>query len=98
MEASQAAGSAKFVALYGPPTDVAAFERYYAATHLPLVHALVGLQRFEAALVLGTADGGTAPYYRVAELCSPLKKASGRRRQCKTLQSQFTGALLSGQI
>jgi uncharacterized protein (TIGR02118 family) len=69
MDAPQpAVGPAKFVALFGPPIDVAAFERYYAETHLPLVPKVPGLQRFESALVLGTAEGGAAPYHRIAEL------------------------------
>lgn len=64
------AGPVKFVALYGPPADPAAFERYYAETHVPLAHQLpgLGLQRVETALILGTAQGGFAPYYRITEL------------------------------
>jgi uncharacterized protein (TIGR02118 family) len=62
------AGPVKLVALYGPPLDVAAFERYYAETHVPLAHRLPGLLRVETARLLGTADGGTAPYHRIAEL------------------------------
>jgi uncharacterized protein (TIGR02118 family) len=62
------AGPVKFVTLYGPPTDSVAFERHYAETHVPLAHQLPGLQRVETALILGTAQGGAAPYYRIAEL------------------------------
>ena len=62
------AGPVKFVTLYGPPADAAAFERHYAETHVPLAHQLPGLQRVETALILGTAQGGLAPYYRIAEL------------------------------
>jgi len=62
------AGAVKLVALYGPPTDVAAFERYYAATHVPLARQLPGLERVETARLLGTAEGGAAPYHRIAEL------------------------------
>jgi uncharacterized protein (TIGR02118 family) len=61
-------GPVKFVALYGPPADPAAFERHYAETHVPLAHRLPGLQRVETTLILGTAQGEEAPYYRVAEL------------------------------
>ena len=61
-------GPVKFVTLYGPPTDPAAFERHYAETHVPLAHRLPGLQRVETTLILGTAQGEDAPYYRVAEL------------------------------
>jgi uncharacterized protein (TIGR02118 family) len=62
------AGPVKIVALYGPPTDAAAFERHYAETHVPLAHQLPGLQRVETTLILCTAQGGLAPYYRIAEL------------------------------
>jgi uncharacterized protein (TIGR02118 family) len=58
----------KLVALYGPPTDAEAFERHYAETHTPLAHQLPGLRWVETALILGTAQGGIAPYYRIAEL------------------------------
>jgi uncharacterized protein (TIGR02118 family) len=62
------AGPVKFVTLYGPPSDPAAFERHYAETHVPLAQQLPGLQRLETALLLGTAQGGTSPYYRLADL------------------------------
>jgi len=61
-------GPVKLVALYGPPTDAAAFERYYAATHVPQALRLPGLQRLETARLLSTADGGSTPYHRIAEL------------------------------
>ena len=35
---------------------------------MPLVHAIPNLRLFEASKVLGTADGGESPYYRIAEL------------------------------
>ena len=53
--------------LYGPPTDAAAFEEYYANTHLPLAAKLPNVARFEASKVIGTPDGGEPPYYRIAE-------------------------------
>ena len=68
MASPAAAGPVKIVTLYGPPTDPVAFERHYAETHVPLAHQLPGLQRVETALILGTAQGGLAPYYRIAEL------------------------------
>lgn len=58
----------KLVVLYGPPEDPAAFEDHYANTHVPLVHKMPNLRLFEASRVLGTADGGDPPYYRIAEL------------------------------
>jgi uncharacterized protein (TIGR02118 family) len=58
----------KMVVLYGPPADPAAFEDYYANTHLPLAAKMRGVQKFEASRVVGTPDGGEPPYYRMAEL------------------------------
>src|SRR5205823_4915681 len=58
----------KLTVLYGHPTDPAAFEQYYAATHLPLVDKMAGLTRTEFTRVLPNADGSPPPYYRVAEL------------------------------
>jgi uncharacterized protein (TIGR02118 family) len=58
----------KIVVLYGPPTDPAAFESYYANTHLPLAAKMPNIERFEAGQVLGTPEGGEPPYHRIAEL------------------------------
>jgi uncharacterized protein (TIGR02118 family) len=53
----------KLMVLYTQPEDPAAFDQHYFGTHMPLVHAIPGLQRAE------TGRFGTrAPYYRVAEL------------------------------
>ena len=58
----------KLTVLYGHPTDPGAFETYYTNTHVPLALKIPGLARFEAAKVRGTPEGGTAPYFYVAEL------------------------------
>jgi uncharacterized protein (TIGR02118 family) len=58
----------KLVVCYGQPQDPAAFDRYYAETHVPLVHKIPNLRRFEAGKVVGTPDGSPAPYYYIAEL------------------------------
>lgn len=58
----------KVIVLYGSPSDAAAFEEHYAGTHRPLAAKIQGVERFEATRVVGTPDGGEAPYYRVAEL------------------------------
>lgn len=57
----------KLTVLYGPPTDVAAFEDYYAHTHMPLVHKIPGLGHTEKAKVVGTPDGSAPPYHRIFE-------------------------------
>ena len=60
--------TAKIVALYTPPDDSDAFDRYYFATHMPLVDRVPGLQRVETARFVGAADGGEQTYYRITEL------------------------------
>jgi uncharacterized protein (TIGR02118 family) len=40
----------------------AAFEEYYATTHVPLVGKMPNVARFEATRVLGTPDGSGPPY------------------------------------
>ena len=57
----------KLTVLYGPPTDVDAFENYYANTHMPLVHKIPGLGRIEKAKVVGTPAGGQPPFHRIFE-------------------------------
>ena len=57
--------------LYNAPKDTAAFERYYADTHLPLVVANqkeIGFVRADLTKFVSTADGKKPTYYRQAEL------------------------------
>lgn len=69
------------VVLYNAPQDPAAFEKYYASTHIPLVekHAKdVGIRRtvlekFERAL-----DGTAPAFYRKAELWFDSREALDR--------------------
>jgi len=58
----------KLVVCYGAPEDPADFDRHYIETHVPLVHKIPNLQRFEHGKVLGSPDGATPPYYYLAEL------------------------------
>lgn len=58
----------KVTVLYGPPTDVSAFEEYYTNHHLPLAAKMPKVARFEASRVTGTPDGGEPPYHRIAEV------------------------------
>ncbi|MHB8657808.1 MAG: EthD family reductase [Solirubrobacteraceae bacterium] len=59
----------KLVVLYGAPEDPAAFDEHYTGTHVPLAEKIPNVRRFEAGKVLGTPDGGPAPFYFQAELC-----------------------------
>jgi uncharacterized protein (TIGR02118 family) len=58
----------KITEIFDNPTDPAAFEQAYAATHLDLVRALPGLRRLEAAKVWPKEDGSATPAYRIVDL------------------------------
>lgn len=58
----------KLVVAYGAPADPAAFDQHYASTHIPLVHKIPGLRRFESGKVVATPDGSPPPFYYLAEL------------------------------
>jgi uncharacterized protein (TIGR02118 family) len=62
---------AHFVVLYNFPKDTAAFEKYYAAKHLPLLgsHAAeIGFTKGELVKFSSAGDGSAPTYYRKAEL------------------------------
>ena len=82
--ADAASPTASIVVLYNEPKDTAAFEKYYAETHLPLLasHAQeIGVTRRVFTKFDRTADGKKAPYYREAQLWfaseDALKKGMG---------------------
>ncbi len=58
----------KLVVLYTKPDDAAAFDEHYLGVHVPLVHKLPGLQRFESGTFTSALDGGEQTYHRIAEL------------------------------
>ena len=58
----------KLTVLYNHPEDPAAFEKYYAQTHMPIAQQVQGVRRIELAKVIGSPDGSPSPYYRMAEL------------------------------
>src|SRR5919107_2385605 len=63
-----AAGSMAIVTvLYNQPKDTAAFEKYYATRHIPLVQANqreIGFVRADLTKFSSTADGKKPPFYR----------------------------------
>ncbi|HEX6966475.1 MAG TPA: EthD family reductase [Gemmatimonadaceae bacterium] len=62
---------AAVVVMYNQPADPAAFERYYAETHIPLVEkhaAEIGFTRAELVKFTETLDGKPPTLYRQAEL------------------------------
>jgi uncharacterized protein (TIGR02118 family) len=58
--------------IYNTPKDSAAFEKYYAATHLPLVgsgQSEIGFTRADLTRFESNLDGSAPAKYRQAELC-----------------------------
>jgi uncharacterized protein (TIGR02118 family) len=66
--APPASGGIKFMVLYGHPPNPAEFEKYYLGVHMPLVAAIKGSRRMEAAKCLPQADGSPPAFYRVFEM------------------------------
>ena len=58
----------KVTVLYGQPTNVEAFENYYKNKHLPIAATMKGVEKMELTKVLGTPDGATPDFYRIAEM------------------------------
>jgi uncharacterized protein (TIGR02118 family) len=61
---------ARVLVLYTLPSDPVAFDAHYTEIHIPLVHALPGLTKFELASLAATPDG-PSPYYLIATLDFP---------------------------
>jgi uncharacterized protein (TIGR02118 family) len=59
---------ATVIALYNPPTDPAAFDKYYTSTHVPLAKKLPGLRSYDVNKGPVTSPDGMSPYYLVAVL------------------------------
>jgi len=65
--APEPSGGIKFMVLYGHPPKPEEFEKYYLDVHMPLVYAMKGARRMEAAKCLPQADGSPPAFYRVFE-------------------------------
>lgn len=61
-------GGIKLTVLYGHPPKPEEFEKYYLDVHMPLVAAIKGARRMEAAKCLPQADGSPPAFYRVFEM------------------------------
>ena len=61
-------GGIKVTVLYGHPPNPAEFEKYYLGVHMPLVAAIKGSRKMEAAKCLPQADGSPPAFYRVFEM------------------------------
>ena len=67
--------TAKLVVIYPIPTDEQ-FERLYLEQHVPMaVDKLAGKTKIVATKVLSSAQGGLAPFHRIAEIHFPSMSA-----------------------
>ena len=57
----------KLIALYRTPADVAAFDKHFHETHLPLARKMPGLRKIELASITGAPMGGSK-YHAMSEL------------------------------
>jgi uncharacterized protein (TIGR02118 family) len=90
--------------LYNTPKDTAAFEKYYADIHTPLVdthHKEIGYVRRDLTKFVSTADGKKPTFYRQAELyfnsMDDLKKGiatPGFKKAVDDLPKFATGGLV----
>jgi uncharacterized protein (TIGR02118 family) len=78
-EAGSGEPGAIVTVIYKAPTDTAAFEKYYAETHVPLVVASqpeIGFTRAELTRFNSNLDGSKPARYRQAELYFPTLDAA----------------------
>jgi uncharacterized protein (TIGR02118 family) len=102
-EASSGEPMAIVTVLYKQPKDTAAFEKYYAEKHLPLVgasQAEIGFAKAELTKFESDLDGSPPAFYRQAELYFPsmdaLKKGTatpGFKKVADDLGNFATGGL-----
>jgi uncharacterized protein (TIGR02118 family) len=59
---------AQVVVLYKTPKDAAAFDRYYAQTHIPLAKKMPGLRQFEISQGPVASPAGASGIHLVATL------------------------------
>ena len=59
---------ATLLAMYKPPKDAAAFDRYYFGTHVPLAKTIPGLRKYEVSAGGVHTPAGPGPYHLIALL------------------------------
>ncbi len=59
---------AKLLVLYKTPTDAAAFDKYYADTHIPLARKIPGLRHYEISRGPVASPAGASGVHLVATL------------------------------
>ncbi|ERR1700733_2947700 len=59
---------AHVVVMYKTPKDAAVFDKHYFETHVPLVHKMPGLRKYEVSQGPVATPVGPSPFYLVATL------------------------------
>jgi uncharacterized protein (TIGR02118 family) len=59
---------AELVVIYKTPKDPAAFDKYYAETHIPLAKKLPGLRKFQASQGPVATPAGPSGFHLIATL------------------------------
>lgn len=59
---------AQMVVIYETPADIAAFEKHYFETHVPLAKKLPGLRKYEVSTGVIATPAGAGDYHLVATL------------------------------
>ena len=59
---------AKIVVTYKTPTDPAAFDKYYAETHIPLAKKMPGLRKYEVSRGAVASPAGASGIHLIAML------------------------------
>ena len=54
--------------MYKTPTDAAAFDKYYAETHIPIAKKIPGLRRYEVSRGPVVTPGGPSSFHLIATL------------------------------
>ena len=62
---------ARLLVLYATPTDPADFDARYAEAHIPLVHKIPGLTKFELSDGPVLTPFGQSPFHKIATLHFP---------------------------
>jgi uncharacterized protein (TIGR02118 family) len=59
---------ARLVVMYGTPKDLAAFDKYYFETHVPIARKIPGLRKYEVSQGPVAAPAGPSNYHLIATL------------------------------
>jgi uncharacterized protein (TIGR02118 family) len=59
---------AQLIVMYGTPKDIAAFDKYYFETHVPIAKKIPGLQKYDVSRGSVATPAGASSYHLIATL------------------------------